>query len=72
MTQALEQDPENADVLANAIVMNTVNGKLKEAQALMERLEKVTPDHELIRGLTEKRDLFESAKAKYNPVFEIK
>lgn len=72
MTQALEQDPENADVLANAIVMNTVTGKLKEAQALKGRLQAAAPDHELVRGLSEKSDLFESAKAKYNPVFEVK
>lgn len=72
LATALEQAPEDPDVLANAVVLNTVAGKRKEAEELKARLEKVNPSHALVVGLKEKKEAFESAKAKYSPVFEVK
>lgn len=70
MTQALEQEPESADVLANAVVLNTVSGKYSEAKGFRERLERAAPDHEMVRGVRGKMTLFDGAKARYQPVFE--
>lgn len=70
IAQALEQEPENADVLANAVVLNTVAGRYKEARGFRERLERVDPKHELAVGVQDKMTAFDAAKSKYNPVFE--
>lgn len=70
MTQALEQEPENADVLANAVVLNTVAGKHREAKGFRERLGRVDPQHELVVGVKDKMTAFDAAKSKYSPVFE--
>lgn len=69
--QALEIAPEDGDVLANAVVLNTVLGKAAEAEALRERLRAVRPGHVLLRDLERKREGWEAAKGKYTPRFEI-
>lgn len=70
--QALEQEGENADVLANAVVLYTVMGRREEAAGYLQRLGKVSPGHEMCQGLEGRRSAFEAAKARYSPVFEVK
>ncbi|KAL9062381.1 MAG: hypothetical protein Q9157_008970 [Trypethelium eluteriae] len=61
---------EDAEVLANAVVLNTILGKSKEAQDSREKLEKLNAEHVLLKELNGKREAFEAARAKYAPQFE--
>lgn len=71
MNTALEQDPDSPDVLANAVVLNTVMGKRAEAKELLERLRGVDEGHEMCRGVERGRERFEEARGRYKPVFEV-
>ena len=64
MNTALEQAPEDADVLANAVVLNTISGKRNVAREMLERLRSVDPGHEMCRGLEGVRGKFEEARSK--------
>jgi len=66
MTQTGSIDDQ--DVLANAIVLNTLLGRSDEVQRLKSEL---GGDHVLKRDLVAKREAFESAMSKYAPKFEV-
>ncbi|KAL1637708.1 hypothetical protein SLS58_009134 [Diplodia intermedia] len=68
LQQALALDPQNADVLANTVVLNTVLGK--DTAELKAALEQVDPKHPFLTEVTAKKDAFEAAQAKYTPKFE--
>ncbi|KAF2462223.1 putative coatomer subunit epsilon [Lineolata rhizophorae] len=68
LKQAAEADSKDADVIANTIVLNTIQGK--DSTELKENLAKVDPGHKLLLDLNEKKELFETARAKYTPKFE--
>ena len=67
--QAVELDPENADVIANSVVLNTILGK--DIATTMAQLEKVDRNHQLLTDLAEKRSEFETACKRYSPKFEV-
>jgi coatomer protein complex subunit epsilon len=68
LKQAQQLDPENPEVLANLIVLNTIQGKdYAEAKA---GLEKVKKDHELLVDFKAKEEEFARALEKYSPKFE--
>ena len=60
----------DGDVFANAVVLQTVLGKGEEVAEARGALEKRDADHVMLVDLRKKRELFEAAKGKYNPVFE--
>ncbi|PGH17566.1 hypothetical protein AJ80_04744 [Polytolypa hystricis UAMH7299] len=62
---ALEKYPNDAQVIANALVLNVLSGK--DATELTSKLEKAQPDHALLTDLAEKSALFDTAAAKYAP-----
>ncbi|EFR00540.1 hypothetical protein MGYG_03544 [Nannizzia gypsea CBS 118893] len=64
LQSALQKYPEDPQVLANSIVLNTINGKDKEE--LIGKLSKIQPDHPLLTDLEEKSALFDTAAAKYS------
>jgi len=63
LRQALEKNPQDADVLANAIVCATLAGK--DSSEYFSALK--GKDHPLVRGLEEQSALFDSAAANYQP-----
>jgi coatomer protein complex subunit epsilon len=66
--QALQLEPDNADVLANLIVLNTIVGK--DTTEAKKGLEKVKADHTTLVDFAEKKSEFEKACEKYTPKFE--
>jgi len=66
MTQTGSIDDQ--DVLANAIVLNTLLGRSDEVERLKGELGE---DHALKKDLAAKREAFESAMSKYSPKFEV-
>jgi len=66
--QAEQLDPQNADVLSNMVVLNTILGK--DTAEAMAGLQKVKPGHQMLVDFAEKRTEFERACEKYNPKFE--
>lgn len=62
--QALKLDGSSPDVLANLIVLNTILGKDSTEQT--KTLEKVSPEHQLLVDLEEKRAEFERAASKWS------
>lgn len=71
LDQALSNSPEDADILANVLVMNTILGRDAEANDAKAKLESLQTEHVLVKDLKAKRELFEAARAKYTPKFEI-
>ena len=71
MNNALQAAPKNADVLANAVVLNILLGKSKEAEDLRTQLKEVDPTHELVVEYARKAEAFETARGRWNPKFEI-
>ena len=71
LAQALQISPDDPDLIANAIVLNTILGKDEETATLRKKLEQVNPHHQLVTDLEKKRELFESARSKYQPVLDI-
>jgi coatomer subunit epsilon len=65
-----KQGAEDAEVLANAVVLNTILGKEKEASDARAKLEKADAEHVFLTELAGRREAFEAAKAKYAPQFE--
>lgn len=65
LQQAMQLDPENEDVLANLVVLNTVVGK--DTKEAMDGLKRVNPRHHLLMGLGEKREEFGKAAERYTP-----
>lgn len=62
--QALKLDGSNPDVLANLVVLNTILGKDSTEQK--KALESVSPEHQLLVDLGEKRVEFERAASKWS------
>ena len=55
-------------MVANAIVLNTLLGKSEEVDSLKAMLDE---GHALKTDLALKREAFDSARAKYQPKFEV-
>lgn len=71
MNGALQAAPKDADVLANALVLNTVLGKSKEAADLRTQLEEVDPAHDMVVEHRRRAEAFEASRGKWSPKFEI-
>jgi coatomer protein complex subunit epsilon len=71
LQQAITTDPQNADTLANLIVLNTLLGKVVETEKLKERLGQVDGEHRALRDWKEKKEEFAKAKGKYVVKFEV-
>ncbi|PYH48394.1 putative Coatomer subunit epsilon [Aspergillus saccharolyticus JOP 1030-1] len=65
LSAALETYPDEAELIANAIVLNVLAGKSTED--LEQRLQKTQPLHPLMSDAQEKSALFDAAAAKYAP-----
>lgn len=66
----MQLDANNADTLANLIVLNTLLGKKEEVAQLKEQLAGVSSEHKVLTDWAEKKQEFERAKSKYTPKFE--
>ncbi|KAI9644331.1 hypothetical protein NHQ30_007688 [Ciborinia camelliae] len=64
LEQAFSKDPENADVLANKIVLNTISAK--DSSDLLRSLGDSSPEHTFMKDLEEKSSLFDKAATKYS------
>ncbi|KAI9036345.1 putative Coatomer subunit epsilon [Aspergillus affinis] len=65
LTAALEKYPEDAELIANSVVLNVLAGKPSED--LETRLQNAQPSHALLVDVQEKSDFFDTAAAKYAP-----
>ncbi|RHZ69063.1 hypothetical protein CDV55_107571 [Aspergillus turcosus] len=65
LSAALEKYPNEAELIANAIVLNVLAGKPTEE--LESRLQQVQPTHALLADIQEKSELFDTAASKYAP-----
>ncbi|PKX94033.1 putative Coatomer subunit epsilon [Aspergillus novofumigatus IBT 16806] len=65
LSAALEKYPEEAELIANAVVLNVLAGKPTEE--LESRLQQVKPSHALLADIQEKSELFDTAASKYAP-----
>ena len=70
LQQVLQLEPDNADALANQVVLNTILGKDEEAQAGVTKLEGVQAQHPMVLDVARRKELFDAACAKYSPKFE--
>ncbi|KAK4556977.1 hypothetical protein LTR86_005958 [Recurvomyces mirabilis] len=64
---ALGLEEGNADALANLVVLEKIAGR--DGADALSRLQKVDKEHEVLRGMEEKREAFKTACEKYNPKF---
>ncbi|PLB43514.1 coatomer subunit epsilon [Aspergillus steynii IBT 23096] len=64
LTAALEKYPEDAELIANTVVLNVLAGKPTED--LEARLRNAQPSHALLADVQEKSDFFDTAAAKYS------
>ncbi|PWY94807.1 coatomer subunit epsilon [Aspergillus sclerotioniger CBS 115572] len=65
LSAALEKFPDEAELIANTIVLNVLAGKPTEE--LEQHLEQTHPSHPLLSDVQEKSALFDTAAAKYAP-----
>ncbi|KAK6200880.1 hypothetical protein LQW54_009464 [Pestalotiopsis sp. IQ-011] len=65
LDQALQKEPQNADALANMVVLKTVTGQ--DRQEAVAALEKAAPSHPLLLDWQEKKSEFEKAASKFKP-----
>ncbi|KAF4950895.1 hypothetical protein FGADI_7869 [Fusarium gaditjirri] len=65
LEQALEKDANNADAIANLLVLNVISGSQPDEFA--QKLRSVKPDHQFLADLEEKSTLFDKAATKYSP-----
>ncbi|KAJ5291710.1 coatomer epsilon subunit-domain-containing protein [Penicillium angulare] len=65
LTTALERYPEDAELIANTIVLNVLSGK--PSTDLESRLQQIDPSHALLADIQEKSEFFDTAAAKYAP-----
>lgn len=68
MKQAQELSPEDPNVLANLVVLSTIQGK--ESAEARKALEDVRKEHELLVDFAAKEEEFAKACEKYSPKFE--
>jgi coatomer protein complex subunit epsilon len=71
LQQAHEIAPNNADTIANLVVLNTLLGKTKETADLKKQLAQADGEHRALKDWKEKKSEFEKAAAKYSPKFEV-
>jgi len=64
LEQAFAKEPENAEVLANKVVLNTISGK--DSSDLTSLLGNTSPEHAFLKDLEEKSSLFDKAATKYS------
>ncbi|KAJ5987345.1 coatomer epsilon subunit-domain-containing protein [Penicillium sp. IBT 35674x] len=65
LNTALEKYPEDAELIANTIVLNVLSGK--PSTDLEARLSQIQPSHPLLADIQEKSDFFDTAASKYAP-----
>lgn len=65
LDQALEKDANNADAIANLLVLNVISGNKSDEFA--QKLQSAKPDHQYLVDLEEKSALFDRAATKYSP-----
>ncbi|KAF5651350.1 coatomer epsilon subunit [Fusarium sp. NRRL 52700] len=65
LEQALEKDANNADAIANLLVLNVISGN--QSDEFAQKLRSIKPDHQFLAGLEEKSALFDKAATKYSP-----
>ncbi|KAI1053671.1 hypothetical protein NW752_000466 [Fusarium irregulare] len=65
LEQALEKDANNADAIANLLVLNVIAGS--QSDELTQKLQSAKPDHQYLADLEEKSALFDRAATKYSP-----
>ncbi|KAH7164571.1 coatomer epsilon subunit-domain-containing protein [Fusarium sp. MPI-SDFR-AT-0072] len=65
LEQALEKDANNADAIANLLVLNVISGNRSDEFA--QKLRSVKPNHQFLADLEEKSALFDKAATKYSP-----
>jgi coatomer subunit epsilon len=70
LQQARDLDANNAEVLVNTVVLDTVLGKVEEAKAAKEKLAKIQPSHEALADWAKKKEEFDKACERYVPKFE--
>ncbi|KAL1592850.1 hypothetical protein SLS60_011267 [Paraconiothyrium brasiliense] len=70
LQQAVQLNPNDADTLANLIVLNTLLGKKEEVAQLKEQLAGIDSEHKVLTDWAEKKQAFDQAKSKYTPKFE--
>jgi coatomer protein complex subunit epsilon len=70
LQQAVQLDAQNADTLANLIVLNTLLGKKEEVTQLKDQLAGVDSKHQVLTDWAEKKQAFDQARLKYTPKFE--
>ena len=68
LKQAIDVANDDPDVLANTVVLNTINGA--DTAELREKLQRVESNHQLLLDLAAKKEAFDAAAAKYTPKFE--
>ena len=61
-----KEGAEDVHALANMVVLNTVAGKVAEAEEMKERLSKREPEYILLKELEEKGKAFDEASKKYS------
>lgn len=64
LQQAVQKDPNDAEAMANSIVLNVISGKDTTEHA--SSLEGIAPEHPLLVDLQEKDSLFDQAAGKYS------
>ncbi|ROW10074.1 hypothetical protein VPNG_06480 [Cytospora leucostoma] len=64
LDQALQKDPNNAEAIANSLVLQAIIGK--DTNELKETLKKTAPQHAFLTDLEEKSSLFDTAAAKFS------
>ncbi|SPJ72750.1 related to coatomer epsilon subunit [Fusarium torulosum] len=65
LDQALEKDANNADAIANLLVLSIISGS--QSDELTQKLQTIKPDHQFLADLEEKSALFDKAATKYSP-----
>ncbi|KZF19642.1 hypothetical protein L228DRAFT_241400 [Xylona heveae TC161] len=65
LQQAIEREPDNAEVIANTVVLSAILGKSVEEP--LSSLQSAAPEHPLLQDIQEKSELFDKAAAKYTP-----
>ncbi|KAI9888300.1 MAG: hypothetical protein M1814_000753 [Vezdaea aestivalis] len=65
LQQAIEESPENAETIANTIVLTVILGK--DPKELVGTLQKTAPKHLFLTDLEAKAELFDKAASKYSP-----
>ncbi|CCT68485.1 related to coatomer epsilon subunit [Fusarium fujikuroi] len=65
LEQALEKDANNADAIANLLVLNVISGN--QSDEFAQKLRGIKPNHQFLADLEEKSALFDKAATKYSP-----